>query len=1139
MRVPFFVALVMVLGLGALTGSSSRPRVDEATRRVVVGYGRLLLTFEPNLGQADPAARFLSRGRGYTLFLTATEAILSVTAAKNDSSRDMRSSPAVLRMQLVGANPEARVEGLHPLASRSNYFMSNDRTKWRTDIPHYGRVRYQGTYPGIDLVFYGDEEGRLEYDFVVAPRADPRIIELAFAGLDRLELDSDGDLVLRVPAPGTEGAAGDEGIVRLYRPRIYQETEGRRQQIAGRYVLRGPRAAHRVGFEVGPYDCTKPLVIDPVLSYSTYLPSNPTSRAIAVDVDGAVYVMGSAGDGGCAMNADGSSYVECSSSFVFKFAPGGTALVYSSFFGTRFEGSDVAGDALGNAYVTGTTDSETFPTTDGAVDTTCNCLIFEYTDNGWYHYFSPEAFVMKLDPTGSLVYSTLLGGTGAEHGHSIALDAAGNVYIAGDTASTDFPTAHSFQNGLAGIQDAFVAALNPTGTALLYSTYLGGSGVERGSGIAVDATGTAFMTGHTTSSDFPISNPIQARFGGGAGPGDAFVTRLDPTGSALVYSTYLGGSAADTASAIALDPLGNAYVTGHTSSPDFPLASAYQSAPGATDAPDVFVSRLSAAGTALDYSTYLGGSGSDQGLGIAVDAAGSAYVTGRTESVNFPVANAFQVGFSARPGVPDAFVTRLTPAGDALMYSTLLGGDASDVGLSVTLDPTGKAYVTGSSESADFLVTPGAAKGFRSLEWNPEAFVAEIVEAEGARVAFGPGVVLFPEQAVGTTSAPRTVRLAAVGTEPLEIGYVVYPNCPEIGACEAGYWESYTISVTGDFRLSALDCPLSLYPGSSCTLAVTFTPGAGGTRTGAITIADNAPGSPHVISLRGTGIPSPVLELVPNGLDFGSQLRGTTSAPQTVNVRNVGTGDLTLYSIDASGDFAQTNTCNAPVPPGGTCIISVIFAPRGIGGISGAIAIRDNTPAGTHGIALAGTGVAPAVNFSPSGLTFGGQPVGTTGPAQIITLISIGSAALNLSSIVFSGEFAQTNDCVSPIAPGATCTITVTFSPTATGPRNGTITVTDDAPGSPHVMYLSGTGTGAEPAVAIAPVSLTFGKQVVGPTSAAKPLRLRNTGTATLTISSIAATGDFSQTHTCGSALAAGASCVISVRFTARATGMR
>ncbi len=619
---------------------------DAAAGRVQVSeaYGKVPLSFEANRGQTDEQVKFLARGSRSTLFLTSSEAVLVFATREQPAqgrlhrarlrrAEDGQVTQTVLRMNLVGASPKPRLVGMEELPGKANYFIGNDPGKWRTNVPTFAKVHYENLYPGIDLIYYGNQ-GQLEYDLVVRPGADPKEITLGFQGAEKLKLDNQGDLLLHTAT----------GTIRQRKPFIYQEIDGARREIAGGYLLKG---AHRLGFQIAAYDRSRPLVIDPALFYSTYLggSDNDVGLGIAVDSSGNAYVTGYTISTDFPTTAGAfqpSSPAPLTvHAFVTKLDPTGSALVYSTYLGGSVgdEGLGIAVDTLGNAYVTGITSSLDFPTTAGA---------FETTNVGG------AAFVTKLDPSGSaLVYSTYLGGSGDEVGRGIAVDTSGNAYVTGATFSTDFPTtAGALQRtsggGPAGCGsstwDGFVTKLDPTGSALVYSTYLGGSDVEEGIGIALDALGNAYVTGETFSSNFPTTaGALQTSYGGGNG--DAFVTKLNPTGSALGYSTYLGGGESDVAFGIAVDASGNAYVAGRTASANFPTTAGTFQPTFAGGTTDAFVAKLDATGSALVYSTYLGGSDDDEGLAIAIDALPSpnAYVTGLTVSTDFPTtAGAFQ-----------------------------------------------------------------------------------------------------------------------------------------------------------------------------------------------------------------------------------------------------------------------------------------------------------------------------------------------------------------------------------------------------------------------------------------------------------------------------------------------------------------
>jgi hypothetical protein len=693
-----------------------------AQAKIAAAYGKLPLTFEANRGQVDSSVQFVSRGQGYMLFLTSREAVLSLRQA--GAKRDVAftpgvqqrgtegGAPAVVRMQLVGGNRKPQAVGEDELPGKSNYFMGNDPAQWRTSVPQYAKVRYREVYSGIDLIYYGNQR-RLEHDFVVAPGADPGRIRLRLRGVHKLRLDA-GDLVMR-----TSG-----GELRLVKPVIYQVVEGRRREVAGGYVLKG---SNQAGFEVAGFDHHQPLVIDPVLSYSTYLGGNngDWGTGIAVDSSGNVYVTGYTSSTNFPVNSAYQSSLPNNSGgtsvFVTKLAANGQSLVYSTYLGGSYagglyndQGQSIAVDSSGNAYITGYTKSLNFPTTSGAY--------FPYSPSGLEGCSS--AFVAKLAANGqSLVYSTYLGGYDEDQGQSIAVDSSGNAYVTGTAQSTNFPTtpgAYQTRKPNSDGASPFVTKLDPNGRTLVYSTYLGGNNDDETKSIAVDASGHAYVTGTTSSENFPTT-PGAYQTSKPAGGVPAFVTKLDPYGQTLVYSTYLGGNSQDQGQSIAVDSNGNAYVTGYTSSPNFPTtARAYQTSPpnGST----AFVTKLAANGQTLVYSTYLGGNTTDGGYGIAVDSSGNACITGSTSSTNFPTTTgAYQT--SPPNGSTSGFVTKLAANGQSLVYSTYLGGNVSEAGSGIALDSSGNIYITGTTSSTNFPTTSGAFQS--AMGGGNDAFVAK------------------------------------------------------------------------------------------------------------------------------------------------------------------------------------------------------------------------------------------------------------------------------------------------------------------------------------------------------------------------------------------------------------------------------
>ncbi len=678
--------------------------VNPANRVTVAeGYGTFPLSFEVNEGQVNNDVRFLSRGSGYTLFLTSSEAVLSL---KGHSSQPPQrcsgnigftepkgAADEVIRLKLLGANPNPKISGLDELPGKSNYFIGNDPANWHKDVATYRKVKYEEVYPQIDLLYYGNQQ-QLEYDWIVAPGADPNVIKFSVESKFRPEIDAGGNLVL-----------DDSGRLQLRKPLIYQESNGLRREIAGGYTI---RENMEVGFRVEGYDDTLPLVIDPILIYSSYLggSNNDEGVGIAVDTSGNAYVAGYTNSTNFPTaslfqpNYGGGSQ----DVFITKFNSSGNALVYSTYLGgSSYDyAASIAVDSAGNAYVTGQTNSTNFPT------------VSPFQPN--YGGGNQDAFVTKLNSSGNaLAYSTYLGGSDNEDAAGIAVDFSDNAYVTGRTYSFNFPTVSAFQANKSASWDAFVSKFDASGKTLSYSTYLGGSGDDYGTAIALDSHNNAYVAGWTFSVNFPTESSFQTNLNGLS---DAFVTKLNASGKMLVYSTYLGGSDSDDAAGIAVDASDTAYVTGRTYSTNFPTTNAFQTTfRGSADA---FVTKLNATGNALVYSSYLGGSNNDQGAGIAVDSAGNASIIGTTESSNFPTASPIQ---NNHRGGGDVFITKLNTSGNALVYSTYLGGSGADYGMGIALESTCNAYVAGTTNSTNF---PTASPFRPNNRGGSDAFVAKI-----------------------------------------------------------------------------------------------------------------------------------------------------------------------------------------------------------------------------------------------------------------------------------------------------------------------------------------------------------------------------------------------------------------------------
>lgn len=720
------IRLLFLLGLmlGIVTPAILPPAAQAAPRalpqpRQRTGARRAPFQFEANQGQMSMDGDFLARGPDYGVALAATTATMTLwkhatppEAARQSADGStpragklrrlprFRSQPgqrqaqpeaSTLRLHLEGADPRSHGVGVEQLPGRVNYARATGQQLSFTNIPTFAQVRYTSIYPGIDVVYYGNDRLQLEYDFVVAPGADPNAIALRFEGADALELDRQGSLVLQTAM----------GELRQPRPTIYQEGSGARQPVAGDFVLRD---GNLVGFQVGSYDVTRPLIIDPVLVYSTYLGGSgypysgdkDVGYDIAADAAGNAYVTG-------ATNSNGQWHADA---YVIKFDPTGSRVLYTTYLdgnGWDDAGAGIAVDAAGNAYVAGALENL-------------------------------GTFVAKLSTTGAPLYFKYFGGDpgySLDYGADIAVDGSGNAYVTGGHYDLlgPFPaTPGAFQTISQGDTDAFVAKLNPQG-AFVYATLLGGNDTDDGFGIAVDSGGNAYVTGGTDSHPssaycpgcipFPTTSGAFQRLSGG--DRDVFITKVNPTGSALAYSTYLGGSGAEEANAIALDATGNAYVAGLTmaiGTNNFPTVNAFKStySGGLTDS---FYAKLNAAGSALVYSSYLSGhlgaQAGDGAYGIAVDTAGNAYVTGDTTSVpdgaiwtgspGFPVVSALQPDLA---GSSDAFLAKVAPSGKTLVYSTYVGGMYSDSGYGIALDRQGAVYLTGLTMSEDFPTTSGA-----------------------------------------------------------------------------------------------------------------------------------------------------------------------------------------------------------------------------------------------------------------------------------------------------------------------------------------------------------------------------------------------------------------------------------------------
>jgi len=955
------------------------------------------IAFEPNLGQFDRHVKFASRANGYNLFLTSNQAV--VVVGRSPGTRPNRGTPSlqaaelgpagIVHMSFVGASAGARVEGERKLSGKTNYFVGDPRN-WRSNVPQYGRVVYRGIYSGTDLVFYGNPQ-RLEMDFRVAPRARPQDILLGFQSHHALRVSASGDLVVE--------DSGQPFI--LGKPRAYQEVHGTERDVAVNYRL---TPARQVGFNLGNYDSALPLVIDPVVTFSTFLGGSGTDLigAVAVDSAGSPYVFGTT----TSPNFPTTNVLQSSGIFFLtKLNLQGAAIVYSTLFGggglpvdqSRLEKSaGIAIDSLGNAYVAGTTDSSSYPTTTNS---------FQKTLKG-----GADAFVTKFSPDGSaIIYSTFVGGSGNDIVAGVALDPLGEVIIAGQTVSNDFPTVAALQSALKGSSDAFVAKINASGSALVYSTYLGGSSSDQANGVATDSSGNAFVGGATSSTDFPLSaNAFSSTANGG------FITELNAVG-ALSYSTFFPVSEVDS---IALDSLGNFYVAGKFPGANFPQINPVVSCTSGVNCPFQFLSKFNASGSMLIYSTTWGdpsAAGSRVTVGsMALDSAGNVYITGSAGtdgSGSIPLLNPLSSNGSF-------YLIAFAPSGNSLLYSTWVPASARICWgcntfltgpVSVALDASFNAYVGGATSSLPLVSPLQPAFGGGPQNNNAlftDGFLMKIENISAPAVGL-PGTLSLPGVTPVGMSSTAQVQIADLGSANLIVT---------------------SIQSSGDFTETD-NCVGTVNAASGCSITIAFTPSAAGTRSGAITITDNAAGSPHSFALIGVG-GVPQVNLMPSSLTFVTQSPGTTSSTQPVQVNNTGQADLVISRIDVSTSFQETNDCPPALAAGSSCTVSVAFAPSASasGTVSGTLTITDNASGSPHTVSLAGTAGTPTLGLATSGSSS--------------QTVQAGNAATYTVSIGGNGLGGAANLSCTGAPTGATCTAPLTVSVSAATASTFTVGVT-------------------------------------------------------------------------------------------------
>jgi hypothetical protein len=998
--------------------SSVQPSAQVSPKRAITqvqqAYGNAgpPLTFEANQGQTSSQVKFLSRGEGYTAFLTAGGIVLSLrpsqpvpvqrTVGAVPPSQSQPPLSTTLQFRLVGAAQNPTVIGEDPLPGSVNYFIGKDPAKWHTKVPTYARVRYKNVYPGIDLLYYGNHS-QLEYDFAIAPGTDPGRIQFEITGASQILLDPEGNLVLQTGI----------GELHFQSPVVYQESAGLRVPVSGGYVVNDPT---HVTFHVAQYDATKPLVIDPVLEYSTYLGGSGGDQptGIAVDSTGSVYITGYTNSADFLLTTIGAPALNANHVFVAKLDPTGSSLIYADYIGGNNEdyGVGLALDRANNVYVTGSTTSNNFPLVNP----------YQPVEPGSY-----SGFLTKISVDGSsLLYSTYLGGSGFDEPAGVAVDTLGEAHIAGSTTSQNFPVFNAYQpaalanqGGLYGTY-GFVTKFTADGSSLIYSTYLAGnldvvqncgnpcypSPYSAVSAVALDANGSAYVTGTTNTNNFPVTSG--AYLASNSTQQDAtlgFVSLLANSGS-LDYSTYFYGTSGNPIGieAITVDGSGSAYVTGTVSSDGtFPITSSGICDPSTYGfgCSYAFVTKFDPSLSTLVYSTFFGPNNYASPQSIALDSSNNAYVVASTDSGAFGTINGIE-GYS---NAEEVLLVEIDASATMELFATYLGASGSEFASGIAVDSKDSIYIVGSTNSTDFPVSQGALRNV--LGGANDGFVLKIGPNSAPAVALSPGVLQYAVQLVGSTSPAQTVLLRNMGSSSLSIS---------------------SITINGDFAETD-SCGTAVPPAGSCTFSITFTPATVGLRSGTVLIQDDAAGSPHLINLSGSGS-GPMATLTPASLIFPSQQMGTSSAAQTATLSNSGNAALNISGIQVTGDYQQTNNCPAQLPTGSSCAINVTFSPTVAGTRNGMLSVSDNAASSPQTEPLTGSGSDFGLTISPGTSTIKAG----SAASYTLTVSPIGGSFASAVKLTCSGLPAQASCTPSPtmVTPGAnTATSTLSISTTA------------------------------------------------------------------------------------------------------------
>lgn len=1150
--------------------------------------------------------------------------------------------------------------GVQKLRGESNYFLGSDPRRWRSHVAHYEGAEAREIFPGLGMVMYGNEEG-IEYDLRLAPNTDVDRMRLDLAGADRMRLDTQGNLLMDVggstilmrrPATFVEhtpaarervdggyvleadGSVGfrvgphDSSATLVFDPSLSVSYatflggagEDSANSIAldstGKLYVGGTTTsastfAEAGGKEIGPGGGATDFFIaeiDPSASGATSLvyltfiggSGDEAGGMIAVDASGNVAIMGTTTSTDFPVT-DASKRTSGSNDLaISEIGPAGTTLIFSTMFGgsgaeSTQNGGGIAFDKSGSIFVVADTTSNDLTATAGAL----HAAYGGGTSDGFLAVFRPST-------APNLKYCTYLGVNALVGVGGVAVDAGGNAYIAGSTSNpgTSFTALNGFQTTYGGDpSDGFVMKIRPSGTGaadLAYSTFLGGTGLDKALAITVGAAmpATAYVTGTTGSINFPMNGARAGPQTSLKGTENAFLAAIAQdatTGmTSLAYSTYLGGGKSDQGLSVAVTAANAAYLAGKTTSFDFPWLDNFQPFNGDEDAFLVKLDPTQAGAASLIYASPLGGTAPPgvtavaDGNAIAADSSGHVFLAGRTSTADFPRAgnpgNGVQpicASCQASPPAADGFVVAVHESGVAspsvsftvskINFGPQSIGAQNPIPLFAGLVNTGSAPLSVSSlgingpNASDFalgltevcmtaLILPGPACSFE-VTFSPstvgpeKAFLTftddgagspQVLELEG--IGSGPLAVPSPSslsfgnQPTGTTSGPRETRLTNEGNQNLVISM--------FGASGTGLSQ---FTIQGD-----PSCPIghTVAPGASCAIDVIFAPTAVGPFQAEIDVFDdsgNVQGAEQVIPLTGTGTaPAPIVNLLPAQLAFGDQATGTVSAAQTVTLKNTGSTALTITGISFTGNDAGSfgivaaGASQCPLTGGtvaieASCTVTLDFAPQSAGPKSASLSFTDNAMSNPQSVPVSGGAIAPVIQISPGTLNFSTVTVGITSTAQTVTLSNTGDGPLGISNISLAGpsvtDFRQTNNCPPSLDKGNACTLSVTFTPMAPGGRTASISIVDNAPGSPHNVPL--TGVGALPGISIAPSNIAFAAQLVGTASSPVIVNVTNTGAGLLAISKITFTGanasDFMETDNCSVTVNPNGSCAIQV----------